>query len=91
MEHRFEYLFFNKRLSLDIEYYNNTDCDLITTIPVNEEFGYKYRYANGMKVRNSGVEMTLSGKPLKILKVSHGMLHSPWLTIRMNYYNCQKI
>lgn len=60
--------FFNKRLSLDIEYYNNTDCDLITTIPVNEEFGYKYRYANGMKVRNSGVEMTLSGKPFENTK-----------------------
>ena len=57
--------FFNKRLSLDVEYYNNTDCDLITTIPVNEEFGYKYRYANGMKVRNSGVELTLSGKPFE--------------------------
>ena len=55
--------FFNNRLSVDIEYYNNTDCDLITTVPVKQEYGYKYKYANGMKVRNSGVEVTLSGKP----------------------------
>lgn len=56
-------VFFNNRLSLSIEYYNNTDCDLITAIPVKQEYGYKYKYANGMKVRNSGVEITLSGKP----------------------------
>lgn len=55
--------FFNNRLSLNVEYYNNTDCDLITAIPVKQEYGYKYKYANGMKVRNSGVEVTLSGKP----------------------------
>lgn len=55
--------FFNNRLFLNIEYYNNTDCDLITAIPVNQEYGYKYKYANGMKVRNSGIEITLSGKP----------------------------
>ena len=48
---------------MSIEYYNNTDCDLITAIPVKQEYGYKYKYANGMKVRNSGVEITLSGKP----------------------------
>lgn len=55
--------FFNSRLSLDVEYYNNTDCDLITAVPVKREYGYSYKYANGMKVRNSGIELTLSGKP----------------------------
>lgn len=55
--------FFSDCLSLAVEYYNNTDCDLMTTIPVNREYGYKYKYASGMKVRNSGVEVTLSGKP----------------------------
>lgn len=55
--------FFNNRLSLSIEYYNNTDCDLITAVPVKQEYGYKYKYVNGMKVRNSGVEVTLAGTP----------------------------
>lgn len=55
--------FFNRRLTLDVEYYNNTDCDLITTIPVSREYGYQYKYANGMKIRNSGIEISLSGKP----------------------------
>ena len=55
--------FFNNRFSLNVEYYNNTDCDLIVPIPVNSEFGYKYKYANGMKICNKGVELTLAGKP----------------------------
>ena len=53
---------FNHRLNLELEYYNNTDCDLITTIPVAQEYGYQYQYMDGMKVRNSGVELSLSGK-----------------------------
>lgn len=60
--------FFNQRLSLEVEYYNNTDCDLLTTIPVSREYGYEYKYASGMKVRNSGVEVTLSGKPFNNAK-----------------------
>ncbi|MDR1716083.1 MAG: SusC/RagA family TonB-linked outer membrane protein [Prevotella sp.] len=52
---------FNNRLSLIMEYYNNTDKDLITTVPVAQEYGYKYKYASGMDVRNSGWEATLSG------------------------------
>lgn len=68
-------VFFNNRLSLSIEYYNNTDCDLITAIPVKQEYGYKYKYANGMKVRNSGVEITLSGKPFNAPGKFHGMHH----------------
>jgi hypothetical protein len=51
-----------------VEYYNNTDCDLLTTIPVSREYGYEYKYASGMKVRNSGVEVTLSGKPFNNAK-----------------------
>lgn len=54
--------FFNKRLSVDVEYYNNTDCDLITAVPVVQEYGYKYKYLNGMKIRNSGFEVSLIGK-----------------------------
>lgn len=53
---------FNNRLNLSLEYYNNTECDLITTVPVAQEYGYKYQYANGMKIRNSGVEMNITGK-----------------------------
>lgn len=53
---------FNHRLNLGLEYYNNTDCDLITTVPVAQEYGYKYQYMSGMEVRNSGVELSLSGK-----------------------------
>ena len=49
-------------MNLELEYYNNTDCDLITTIPVAQEYGYQYQYMDGMKVRNSGVELSLSGK-----------------------------
>jgi TonB-linked SusC/RagA family outer membrane protein len=50
------------RFSMALEYYNNTGCNLITTLPVVQEYGYKYKYAEGMKVRNAGVEMTLAGK-----------------------------
>lgn len=50
------------RLSAELSYYNNEECDLITRIPITQEYGYKYRYANGMNVRNTGVELGLTGK-----------------------------
>lgn len=59
---------FKNRLNLNLEYYNNTDCDLITSIPVAQEYGYKYQYMNGMKIRNSGIELNLSGKIFDNLK-----------------------
>lgn len=56
---------FKDRLRFGVEYYNNTDCDLITAIPVVQEYGYKYKYLNGMKIRNRGVEFNVSGKILE--------------------------
>lgn len=50
------------RLRLSLSYYHNTDRDLITTVPVAQETGYKYEYKNGMDVRNTGVELGIAGE-----------------------------
>ena len=56
---------FKNRIKLGIEYYNNTESELIVPMPVPQELGYKYKYQNGMKIRNTGVELTLSGDIMK--------------------------
>lgn len=52
---------FHNRVRLSVAYYNNTDRDMITTVPVAQEMGYRYEYKNGMDVRNSGIEVGLAG------------------------------
>lgn len=79
---------FNYRLNIELEYYNNTDCDLITTIPVAQEYGYKYQYMNGMKVRNSGVELSLSGK---IFDNPRGLKWESFLGLAYNHNKLLKL
>ncbi len=57
--------FLRKRIGLEVIYYQNTDKDLLVNMPVNHEFGYSGQYKQGMDIRNSGVEVTLSANPVR--------------------------
>lgn len=57
--------FFNNRLGLDLTYYNNTSKDLIIPVRVPVTSGYDQVYLNSGSIRNKGVEISLTGSPVK--------------------------
>jgi hypothetical protein len=50
----------DSRIHANLAVYSNTDRDMVARIPVAREFGYEYKYLNGMDVNNRGVEWTAS-------------------------------
>lgn len=60
-----ELRFFNNRLGIDASYYNRVTKDQILPVPVASSTGYNFRVVNFGKVRNRGVEVALSGTPVK--------------------------
>lgn len=56
---------FNNRITADINYYNNITKNQVLRIPVEVSTGYNYTFINGGKIRNNGVEILLTGKPLR--------------------------
>ena len=57
--------FFNGRLGLDFTYYNTVNKNQILTIPTTMASGYSSKLINAGKIRNKGIEITLSGTPVK--------------------------
>ena len=58
--------FFNNRLTLDAAYYNKTTKDQIISAAVAPETGYTSRTRNVGEIQNQGVEIRLTGTPVKI-------------------------
>ncbi len=56
---------FANRLSIDATYYNNTTRNQIVPVPLDPTTGYTSAIINSGKVRNQGVELVVSGKPVK--------------------------
>lgn len=56
---------FNNRLGLDFTYYSRVTQDLILPLSVSLTSGYSNFYANVGKSRNRGVEVQLSGSPVR--------------------------
>ncbi|MDR3220170.1 MAG: SusC/RagA family TonB-linked outer membrane protein [Dysgonamonadaceae bacterium] len=56
--------FLNNRIQTSVSVYENRDKNLVTQIQVPQEFGYKYRFAEGMEVGNKGLELSLSASLL---------------------------
>ncbi|RAJ87716.1 TonB-linked SusC/RagA family outer membrane protein [Chitinophaga dinghuensis] len=57
--------FFDNRLSLDFAYYTRTTKDDILQTTISNASGYNTAFINVGKVKNSGVELLLTGTPIR--------------------------
>ncbi|MFO7657962.1 MAG: SusC/RagA family TonB-linked outer membrane protein [Bacteroidales bacterium] len=57
--------FFNGRLNLDVTYYNQKTVDILVQRPIAPSTGYAAIYENSGEMLNQGIELTLSGSPIK--------------------------
>jgi TonB-linked SusC/RagA family outer membrane protein len=60
-----ELAFFNSRLSFDGTYYVNKTVDQIIPVTISSATGYSAAYLNSGTVQNKGIELTLSGSPVR--------------------------
>lgn len=56
---------FNNRLGLDFAFYNKDARDQILKMDVSSTTGWARKYINAGKVRNRGIELMLTGTPVK--------------------------
>ncbi len=59
--------FFNDRLSLDVTYYNKNTKNQILTASIPRSTGYFNKIINAGEVANKGVELLLTGSPVKLV------------------------
>lgn len=57
--------FLKNRIGLDITFYQTNTINQILNIPLSITSGYNFRSINAGKIRNSGVEIMLSGVPVQ--------------------------
>ncbi|MEN2489739.1 SusC/RagA family TonB-linked outer membrane protein [Flavobacterium sp. B11] len=57
--------FFKNRISYDIALYHKTTSDLIVDLPLDPSTGYTIKAINAGDVVNKGIELSLSGSPIK--------------------------
>lgn len=56
---------FRNRLTADVNYYYNTTVNQVLRVPVDITTGYSFAYINGGKIRNDGLEIMLTGRPVR--------------------------
>jgi outer membrane receptor protein involved in Fe transport len=66
--------FFNSRFNIDAAYYKRRTIDQIFSVPVSAATGYLSRLTNSGEISNEGLELVLSGTPLKISDFSWDFL-----------------
>lgn len=59
-----DFSLFRNRLSADVNFYHNVTVNQVLTVPMDITTGFSNAYINGGKVRNKGIEVLLSGKPV---------------------------
>lgn len=57
--------FYNNRLGLDFTYYTTSTINQIIPIKMPQSSGFTSRVANAGEIQNSGIELTLKGRPVK--------------------------
>ncbi|MBS7255393.1 SusC/RagA family TonB-linked outer membrane protein [Flavobacterium branchiicola] len=57
--------FLKNRISYDIALYHKTTSDLIVNLPLDPSTGFLSKYINAAEVVNKGIELSLSGSPIK--------------------------
>jgi TonB-linked SusC/RagA family outer membrane protein len=56
--------FLRNRIGLDATFYHSKGTDLLVESPIAGSAGYQYVNLNAASIRNNGIEMTLSAKPI---------------------------
>jgi len=59
-----DFALFRNRLNADVNFYRNVTVNQVLRVPLDITTGYSYAYINGGKVRNRGIEVLVSGKPV---------------------------
>ncbi|MGO4771026.1 SusC/RagA family TonB-linked outer membrane protein [Flavobacterium sp. W22_SRS_FK3] len=57
--------FFKNRISYDIALYHKTTSDLIVDLPLDPSTGYTIKAINAGDVENKGIELSVTGSPIK--------------------------
>jgi TonB-linked SusC/RagA family outer membrane protein len=57
--------FFRGKLNVDLAYYNIIDFNNIISVPISEASGFSARLENGGKFRRRGLELLISGTPIR--------------------------
>lgn len=60
-----ELKFLKNRLSLDFSYFNRQSKDLLTRVPISNASGFSYAQMNAGSIENKGIEILVSGTPVK--------------------------
>jgi TonB-linked SusC/RagA family outer membrane protein len=60
-----ELRFLNDRIGLDLTYYSKTSLDQIIPVAVSGASGYSFQVLNAGKITNKGIEIFLTGVPVK--------------------------
>jgi len=66
LEAGIEMMFLNKRLGVDFSYYKTNTIQQILPVSVSRASGYSYKYVNSGNIENSGIELALTGTPVKM-------------------------
>jgi len=64
-EYGAELRFLNNRLGIDFTYYTYMDQDFVVPVPIAQASGFRYILVNGDKVNRKGIEIILSGSPIR--------------------------
>jgi TonB-linked SusC/RagA family outer membrane protein len=68
-EYGTEWRFLENRVGIDFTYFTYIDKDFAITAPVSTASGYNFQLVNGDKINRRGVELVLTGTPLKTKNV----------------------
>ena len=60
-----EIRFLQNRIGLDFTYYSYMDQDFVIPVPISQASGFEYVLVNGDKVNRKGIEIVLTGSPIR--------------------------
>ena len=74
--------FLNNRLSLDAAYFISNDGPRIFNLPLSTTSGYSAALVNGIKTQKKGIELSVTGTPIKNLNGFNWEILANWSTFK---------
>ena len=65
LEFGFDGRFFDNRLGLDVTFYKTNSVNQLLSLPLAPASGFSNQYINAGNIENAGIELTLTGSPIK--------------------------